>query len=202
RFSGLGPCVAGTAMVKERRGAELYALESFAATRGLTGEVAALAHASYVVELARELLPVREPEPEVFRLLDDVLSVLGEGPLKVGALRRFELKLLAILGHAPVLGSCAGCGGGRLDEPGQCFDPVRGGVVCAACAPAHRGALPLGGEARAYLLMAERGELPEAEPEVAEAARDAVLSALTSHLSRPLKSLEFIAKVSRARRPG
>ncbi len=199
RFSGMSACVAGVAMVKERRGAELYALESFAATRalGAGADIAALAHASYLVELTRELLPVREPEPEVFRLLDGALSALEQGALPVGALRRYELRLLAILGLAPVLTSCAACGGGNLDEPGQSFDAIRGGVVCARCGGVG---LPLPAASRAYLARAERGEIPDAEPDIAEPARDAVLSALQSHLSRPLKSLEFIAKVSRARR--
>src|SRR5687767_3083673 len=99
RFSGLGLGVVGDAMVKERRGQELWSLETFAATRALAGvDVAAAAHGGYLVELARELVPAHEPEPGVFALLETALAALEEGPLPVMSLRRFELTLLGFLG--------------------------------------------------------------------------------------------------------
>jgi len=205
RFSGLGLGVVGDAMVKERRGQELWALESFTATRSLAGaavDVAVAAHGGYLVELSRELCPAHEPEPGVFALLETALVALEDGPLPVRALRRFELALLGMLGMAPALDRCTGCGSETLDGPAQRFDAARGGVVCGQCGIG--GSLPFPGEARRYLVAARgepRGEAGGAwSAEAAEAGRDAVLAALYAHLGRPLRSLEFMAKVARARR--
>jgi DNA repair protein RecO (recombination protein O) len=202
RFSGIGLGVVGDAMVKERRGTELHMLESFTTTRTLAGagvDVAALAHGGYLVELARELCPPHEPEPGVFALVEAALAALEAGPLSPAGLRRFELALLGILGLAPSLDRCAGCGGSDLDAPGQRFDSARGGVVCARCAS---GGLPLPGQARAYLVAAQQGlPAPAADAETAGFAREAVLSAIHAHLGKPLKSLEFITKLREAARP-
>lgn len=202
RFAGMGLGAVGDAQIKERRGQELWSLESFEATRSLAGaaaDVAAAAHCGYLIELARELLPAHEPEPGVFALLETALAALEDGPLPVLSLRRFELTLLGFLGMAPALDRCAGCGSEWLDGPAQRFDAARGGVVCGQCGGAAMG-LPLPPEARRYLVAARGGERGEEfERAAVEAGRDAVLSALHAHLGRPLKSLEFIAKVGRAR---
>jgi DNA repair protein RecO (recombination protein O) len=185
-------------MVKERRGTELLVLESFATTRALassTLDVASLAHGGYLVELARELCPPREPEPAVFALLEAALAALEGGALSPAQLRRFELALLGSLGLAPSLERCVACGGADLDAPGQRFDSARGGVVCSRCAS---GGLPLPPEARAYLMAVQQGRpVATADAEIAGFAREAVLSAIHAHLGKPLRSLEFIAKLRR-----
>ncbi len=85
------------------------------------------------------------------------------------------------------------------------FDPRRGGVVCGAChagaRPDRSGALRFEPQARRALQGALELRLTDARelsfaPEVNAACREALHALLHDHLGRPLKSLEFIAKLN------
>jgi len=86
----------------------------------------------------------------------------------------------------------------------------RGGVVCARCGAGQGpGAHPLPDEARRLLLAAQQLPLAAA-PRLVEAqlgraawdaARDTVQAVLRAHLGRPLRSVEFIAKLNAAGDP-
>jgi len=172
-------------------------------------DMGALAHASYGTELVRELSAPEQPEPAVFDLLVDLFRALDTRGARADVLRAFELALLADVGLAPALEACAACGrtaeSGALDR-GALLDPARGGVVCAACAPASRaaGVRPLSSAVRAVLVAAQRaggaGELAQVELELGEdaaEAREAMLALLGHHVARPLRTLEFLGKLSR-----
>lgn len=215
RFVGLELYGRGEARLRAGRG-ELWTLEGFDAGRGyphLTLDVARVAHAAYGCELVRELLPPHQAEPHVFELLCALLQHLDEATLRTppAHLRVFELALLDTLGFAPRFDRCAACDAGLGDAP-VAFDPRRG-VLCGDCAagPAMR---PLSAAACRLLEglrhrpIGEDASLPELE-EAGEAssgkspdrgawdsARDVLSTLLAEHLSRPLKSLEFIAKLN------
>ncbi len=79
RFAGLGALARGSAELADGAG-ELASLEGFEASwdpAALVEEVAHLALASYGVELAYELVPPRQPEPEVFRAVTAYLDRLA-----------------------------------------------------------------------------------------------------------------------------
>ena len=64
----------------------------------------------YVAELLRELTDNHDPSPELYDLAVEMLANLN-GDMDVRAcLLRFELQMLRLLGHAPSLESCSGCG--------------------------------------------------------------------------------------------
>jgi len=69
----------------------------------------------------------------------------GRAPL---ALLRFDMRALAVLGLAPVLGACVLCGAGLAGEKPPLLSPARGGALCWGCrgedihsVPATRGVL-------------------------------------------------------------
>jgi len=209
RFAGgLSLCAVGSAAVRERPGAELATLERFDATDShvaLGSDIARMAHAAYAAELVGKLCAPRQAEPIVFDALTEFLRLLdGEGA-SAERLRVFEIGLLAGLGFGPVLDTCAACGGASFAgrDPAQVgfrWDPDRGGAVCGACA---RGGRPLQPAVREALIRLSRTPLADAgaaalPPDVNRDCREALLEIINHHVSGPLKTVEFIAKVARA----
>lgn len=194
---------------------ELWSLEGAEVVREwtrLSSDVVAVAHASYVAELVGALLPAESPDPhalEVICALWDSLADAGPSP---GALRAVELALFELAGHRPAIDQCAACGEKAL-ERGAVFDPSRGGAICRRCAATSHGAgiRPLDPQTRAYLRAVIELDTPAAARAVdtderftatdRHAARDAMLAMVASLVGRPLKSLEYIAKLGAAGRP-
>ncbi|HLL21990.1 MAG TPA: DNA repair protein RecO, partial [Kofleriaceae bacterium] len=175
----------------------------------LSSDVVAVAHASYVAELVGALLPAEAPDAhalEVICALWDSLAAHGPSP---GALRAVELALLDLAGHKPAIDHCAACGETAL-ESNAVFDPARGGAICRRCAASSRGLgiRPLDPQTRAYLREVIALDMPAAARAVdtddrfttadRHAARDAMLGMVTSLVGRPLRSLEYIAKLGAA----
>lgn len=212
RFSGaLGMFTLSSMQLRGRPGTELWTLQSAEPVRSFASlalDVGAFAHASYGTELLRELSPPEVPDQAALDLELAFYAELDAGGPHAQVLRAFELALLDILGLAPVLERCVGCGTAELDQRGMVLDPGRGGVCCAQCAALARqaGVRPLSGPARQVLaraqavpdLAAARALNPDAE--AAAEARDALIAVLLGHVGKPLRSLEFITKLSGAAR--
>jgi DNA repair protein RecO (recombination protein O) len=210
RFSGaLGTFTLSSMHLRGQPGADLWTLQSAEPVRSFASlalDVGAFAHASYGTELLRELSPVEVPdEPALDLLLALYAELEAHGP-HAQVLRAFELALLDVLGLAPVLDRCVGCGSTQLDGRGMVLDPGRGGVCCASCAALARqaGVRPLSGPARQALARAQAVPDPAAArlltPDAAAAAeaRDVMIALLLGHVGKPLRSLEFITKMSGA----
>jgi DNA repair protein RecO (recombination protein O) len=198
----LGLFSIGRARLRERPGAQLLLLSGWEPERAhieLSTNVAKMAHAGYVCEVARELSAPRHADPDAFDLLAETLAVLCEPEevARVETLRVFELKLLDAVGLGPLLDRCASCGLEALGQDGQRFDVSRGGVVCGGCQgvgpelpePARKALL------RARMLSPARASELELDTAQNGACRDALLAAIHHQLGRPLRSVEFIAKV-------
>ncbi len=204
RFGGLTLFAVGEATVVERARASLDLLDGFHAARGLpriVDDIASIAHAGYACELVDGLVAARQPEPEVFASLLDFLSALDARGAAADRLRAFELRLLGLLGFSPTLDRCLDCGRVELDEPGQLFDALKGGVVCAHCRGSAGGqATPLDGAARRALLVANQPVQSEfTDPDVDRACRAALSALVTAQLGHVPRSLTFIAKLNRPR---
>jgi recombinational DNA repair protein (RecF pathway) len=94
---------------------------------------------------------------------------------------------------------CAICGTNDREVAFR-WDPDRGGALCSGCA---RGGRPIGAEARAALARLAETSVDEAEavvlaPDVNRACREALAEIINQHITGPLKSLEFISKLSHA----
>ncbi|HWN68043.1 MAG TPA: DNA repair protein RecO [Haliangium sp.] len=212
RFSGaLDMFTLSSLQLRGHASGDLWTLQAAQPVRAFASlalDMGAFAHASYGTELLRELSPAEVPdEPALDLLLALFAQLEAHGP-HAQVLRAFELALLDVLGLAPVLDRCVGCGTTELDGRGMLLDPGRGGVCCASCAALARqsGVRPLSGPARQALARAQAAlDLAAActlapEAAVAAEARDAMLALLLGHVGKPLRSLEFIAKVSGAAR--
>jgi DNA repair protein RecO (recombination protein O) len=203
RFAGgLGLGSVGEVSVRERAGAELLTLESFDVTAPhptFGTDVARMAHAAYVAELVSKLCAPRQAEPGVYDWLARFLDLLDTEGASAERLRVFELGLLGRLGFGPMVATCAACGGER-SGPGPVdhrWDPDRGGAVCAACGRAGR---PMREAVRVTLVRLARLSLEEATgtplaADVNRGCREALLEIIKHHISGPLHSLEFIAKL-------
>jgi DNA repair protein RecO (recombination protein O) len=207
RFAGgLGLCAVGTATLRERPGAELFTFEQFDPSSGhgaLGSDVGRMAHAAYAAELVTKLCAPRQLEPTVYDTLATFLDLLDRDGASAERLRVFELAILGALGFGPAVETCASCGGDRfagrpITEVPFRWDPDRGGAVCLACA---RGGRPLSPTVRETLVRLARTPLPQAAalplpPDLNRDCREALLEIVNHHISGPLKSIEFIAKLS------
>lgn len=211
RFAGaLQLLVLAKLSLSKGRG-ELWTLDSAEIERewtNLATDPVAVAHASYVVELVAALLPAEVPDPEVLELVCAAWQALAEAGPTAGALRAVELALLDLGGHRPAIDRCAVCGGTDVTV----FDPVRGGAICRTCAATSRGfgVMPFPEGARGYLTAIAAAGSPVAAAgldagfpsEDRLMARGAVVAMVTNLAGKPLRSLEYLAKlVAAGRRP-
>lgn len=90
-----------------------------------------IAYASCIVEILAELMPEKEPGPDVFQLLLDTLKVLEKHQPRLVSLS-FILKILAFSGFYPNFTHCVKCGA-SVTLPAR-FSAENGGVVCSHCA--------------------------------------------------------------------
>lgn len=206
RFGGaLGLFAVVRVDLRNRKNSELWSANSAELVQSFQDialDVVAMAHASYGTELVRELSAPEVADAAVFDLLVELYeSVACAGP-RAGRLRVFELRLLELMGLAPILDRCARCGDRAMGN--ALIDPAGGGALCRPCAGGARGAvreLPTG--ARSLLCRAQRmeclaeGDILDGDDEAGD-ARAAMLATLYSHVGKPLRSVEFIAKLSGA----
>jgi DNA repair protein RecO (recombination protein O) len=207
RFGGgLGLCSVGEAALRERMGAELLTLERFDLQESFgsfSTDVACMAHAAYVAELVSKLCAPRQTELEVYDWLHAFLGELDHGGASAERLRVFELGLLGRLGFGPMVATCAVCGGARfppgvpVDEIAFRWDPARGGAICGACGRVGR---PIRAVVRQALERLGQTSLASATaeklaPDVNRGCREALLEIMKLHITGPLHSIEFIAKI-------
>jgi DNA repair protein RecO (recombination protein O) len=215
RFAGaLSLLVLARYQLGRRPRGELWGLDGAEIVREwtrLSSDVVAVAHASYAAEMIDALLPPEAPDPHALEILVSLWDSLEEAGPSPGALRAVELALLELAGHQPAIDRCAACG--ELDlEAGAVFDPTRGGAICRRCAARSRGPgiRPIDPAARAYLRAVSDHGGPSAaravdtDPRFAPAdrvaGRDALVSMVSALVGRPLRSLEYIAKLGAAQR--
>ncbi|MEZ4401971.1 MAG: DNA repair protein RecO [Kofleriaceae bacterium] len=197
-------------LTRRRRGAELWSLDGATLVddhRGLASDPILVGHASYALELVRELAPPEVVDPELLDLVVELWRCLRLGP-SPSLLRGFELALCRALGSEVALAQCAACGRDDL-EFGTVFDPSRGGVICATCAARSTGlgVRPLPPGARAHLVALAAASLADARDlecatEDRVAARDAMLATVTHLVGHPLVTLDYVTQVHGALRRG
>lgn len=215
RFAGaLSLLVLGRYQLGRKPRGELWNLESADVEREwtrLASDVVAVAHASYVAELVAGIVPPEAPEPHALEVIVALWDSLAEAGPSPGALRAVELAMLELAGHGPAIDRCAACRESDLAR-GTVFDPARGGAVCRRCAATSRGAgvRPFDPATRAYLEAVLAHDTPAAARAVdtderftgadRAAARDAMVAMVVGLVGKPMRSLEFIAKLGAARR--
>lgn len=159
---------------------------------GIRKTFAAIAQASYAVELLTAITPERLPNKRVFRLLCAYLEQLDTPFAEQSDRHFFEINLLNILGYRPPLDSCSECGAALAAAGGFWYPGERHGIVCRRCA---RGGSSLAGSSIALLLesltIGRFGQVRFSREQIGEV--DSFMEAfIAAHISHPLKSRAFL----------
>ena len=144
--------------------------------RGLREDLGRISLAYYCAELLDKLTTDEEGQSPAYTLLVETLDALDMAERSELAVRRFELRLLALLGYRPHLFQCANCQE-DLTEAADRWTPA-GGMLCPRCAATEPGAIPVSLGAFKALRFMQR--------ESSEAVLDLRLS---TELMRELESL-------------
>lgn len=184
----------------------------------LRAELPLFTAASYLAEIAAEIVAEGDPSPEgrsVYRLLLRTYAALDGGADREIVLRYAEIHLASLAGWRPLLTACARCGQGL--GGGAVFFPGRGLCLCLPCAahpesseevgsPSARG--ESGGKPRGAVLAPDAVALAgfllglpasrlgglrlRAEPAALEALGRALRAHLEVVLDRRLKSARLL----------
>ncbi len=109
--------------------------EIVAPYRALRLDLQRISHAYYVAELLDKLTTDEEGQSPAYALLVETLAALDTAPVPELAVRRFELRLLGLVGYRPYLFQCAGCQE-ELTPGADRWTPA-GGMLCNRCAAAE-----------------------------------------------------------------
>jgi DNA repair protein RecO (recombination protein O) len=205
RFPGglSGGAVGEASLVPRSRG--LWRLESFQPVlehASLGRDLSRFAYVAYLCELTDALVVEPEPDPERYEALAHAIEVTIAAPADPAVLRAYELRLLASLGLLPALSSCAVCGRDVPADPTAsevALDERRGGVLCPDHAAEGR-VVPTELVTLGVALADPHGtdaaaRFAAASPAVRRALRDLLQTCIRPHLRRPLRSLDFFAKL-------
>lgn len=199
RFAGgLGVGLQGKARLKGQ-GEGTYFLEAFEVIQnriGLGTTLAKLAHTAYALELCERLCPIEQPERSVYGWLESFLDLLECQSPSSSRLRIFELGLLGRLGLAPLFSRCSGCGGEEFAGGVVRFVPRIGAVYCSTCSS---GGEQLANDDRIALVALQVASLQstiQLEPAMNLSLRRVILAILQGYVQGPLRSLEFMEKMS------
>ena len=160
----------------------------------ISGEVAQMAHAALIAELAERVCEDRHPLDGVYEMTVSALDELSRETDPRRASAWFLMTALDLLGYAPQMMSCASCER-ALSARAAPFSPDAGGFLCERCALPSMEPVPLA--AIKVLRLMAAGDLATYRRLKLDAALlnslDGVLqSQLEHHLDRRLKSLAFL----------
>ncbi len=113
---------------------------------GLRDDLERTAQGFYVAELLDLFTGEEDASPELYEAFLETLNALTVNRDGGLVLRRFELRLLSILGFAPELDSCVSCRESEF-RGGAWFSPRSGGVLCSECADGEGSAFPMSRDA-------------------------------------------------------
>ena len=139
RFGGLiEPFAEGMATLYMKEGRDLDTLSGFELIRerqGLGSHLTRFAGASVLCELVMRLAP-EHPDERLFEALVHGLDELLQAPEDdiEGAVLGQLWSVVSILGFAPHLSHCVGCGRAVSDAEPASFDASAGGLRCSRCA--------------------------------------------------------------------
>ena len=91
----------------------------------------------YIVELLSSLTGEGDSNPELFDLAVETIKTVDSNKTDESQLNekllRFEIKLLELLGHLPMLTKCVSCGREKTNLTRVSFGLNSGGILCKAC---------------------------------------------------------------------
>ena len=176
--------------------------EIVAPYRALRLDLERISYAYYAAELLDKLTTDEEGQNPTYALLAETLDALDQAPYPEVAVRRFELRLLGLLGYRPYLFQCASCQE-TLSEDADRWTPT-GGMLCPRCGPADPTAVPVSLPAFKALRFLQREPVDAViglrlRKEVLGEIESLLRITIRPILERDLKSVNFVNAV---RSPG
>ncbi len=174
----------------------------------LRESLAAIGHASYVVELLDKFTYEEGENLSLFNLLLKTFERLTTPDLDPQlVLRYYEIRLLDYAGFRPELMHCISCGA-EIQPEDQFFSPGAGGILCPRCGREtdSRGAIPISKDALKYLRHLQRSPFADAvrahpSPEHHREMERILQGYLSYVLERGLIVPKFIREVSQYKAP-
>lgn len=100
--------------------------------QALNYDMLQMAYAAVATELVSVLTEDRQPQEELYDLLQRTLELLQQRNPRIVVLA-FAIKLLQLVGLAPQLEGCTSCGQVLEQSEEAWFSPLQGGAICLAC---------------------------------------------------------------------
>lgn len=146
--------------------------------------------AGAMVEVADVVAQENESSVRLFLLLQRGLRALDAGLEHPDLLTSYLLKVAEVIGVAPALDRCAGCG--RTEDLTR-FSFAAGGVLCERCRTPGAYSLQAGVvEHLAGLAAADLAELPRVDESLSGEARGVARRFVEYHLERQIQSLAVL----------
>jgi DNA repair protein RecO (recombination protein O) len=198
--ASLEPFTESLIVFYNKRERELQLLSSSDSIQGFARTRERPAHLGFACAMIESVERLTAPEQEDAALYDLLRSALGAidaapgAPQAERAFFRSQKRLLDHLGSRWELESCVACAGPVFGAR-VAIDPLEG-VLCDACAPAHRGALAISAATREALL----GDL---EGDVSDETLAELWRLFAAYYERcgfgkgPLRSLGYVAALGR-----
>lgn len=152
--------------------------------------------ASYILELVDKIMPVEEPNRDVYQLMTDLLTALETADDINTMIHIFQIKILLFSGFRPHLDSCLKC---RKKISGRAkFSMMLGGLVCLTCPLNEAGATLISQGAVASILHVEKSEWEAClrlgiTPAVKKELKFVLNNFLVYHLGRKIKSEKYLS---------
>lgn len=163
RLAGhLEPLTLGSYLLAEGRDLDIVTqAETVDAFPGLRSDLERLSRGLYCAELVDRLTPERSEGNPIFRLLQETLSYLSASPSYDLAVRRFEIRLMDLLGYRPALAACAVCYS-PLQPRANYWSVSGGGAICPDCTDDSLRLAPLSLNGLKMMRLLERGSFEDA----------------------------------------
>jgi DNA repair protein RecO (recombination protein O) len=105
----------------------------------------------YLADLLNSLTESDHGLSELYDAAKSTIRKIDAGLPPLSSVIQFELTLMKLLGHAPELKNCVGCGVELPSDLTLPFAIYEGGLVCQACLPGKRHVLRLKSDVNLYL---------------------------------------------------
>jgi len=160
-----------------------------------------------VAELLDALTADGDPQPELFEVAHATVRRLSgwtgqEEPIPM-LVAGFELALLSLSGHAPVLDHCVECHGDLPQRSRTAFGMLDGGTLCDPCRRQRRGVVSVSAaalDAMRSLARRNRGATSDVPGNVAGEIRGIMTTYIAHLIGRPLRVPAVLSRGSRRQR--
>ena len=165
----------------------------------LKGDLTGISKGLYLAEMVDGFGAEDSPNPGLYQLMIDTLTVLQADPELEMPLRFFEFHLLQVSGLMPELYHCVECRT-ELEPDAHRFSPNVGGTLCLDCNPEDAHLRPLSLRALKVLRFMDRSGILEAsklniDSRLAEELKNLLSTTVSYWLGREIRSNSFLERL-------